>query len=109
MLESLRILRCAGNARKTNEFALFFVIVGSITIIIGVPFIIIVIVDIIIVIIILIIIIVVIIIIIVVVIALFNLRCPEVGLGIPYLTSGHFGSCRETWNFLVSRGRFRDS
>ena len=26
--------------------------------------------------------------------------CPEVGLGIPNLTSGHFGSCRETWNFL---------
>ena len=34
--------------------------------------------------------------------------CPEVGLGIPNLTSGHLGSCRETWNFLVSRGRFRN-
>ena len=97
MLESLRILRCAGNARKTNEFALFFVIVGSITIIIGVPFIII-IVDIIIVIIIFIIIIVVIIIIIVVVIALFNLRCPEVGLGIPNLTSGHFDCANKNLN-----------
>ena len=35
--------------------------------------------------------------------------CPEVGLGIPNLTSGHFRSCRETWNFLASRGRFRRS
>ena len=33
---------------------------------------------------------------------LFSFRCPEVSLGIPNLTSGHFGSCRETWNFLVS-------
>ena len=30
--------------------------------------------------------------------------CPEVGLGIPNLTSGHLGSCRETFEFLVSRG-----
>ena len=90
-------MRCVGNARKTNEFALFFFIVGSITIIIGVPFIIIIIVDIIIVIIIFIIIIIVIIII-VVVIALFNLRCPEVGLGIPNLISGHLDWADKTFN-----------
>ena len=35
--------------------------------------------------------------------------CPEVGLGILDLTSGHLGSCRETFEFLVSRGRFRNS
>ena len=75
---------------------MFFFIVESIAIIIGVPFIIIIIVDIIIVIIIFIIIIIVIII--VVVIALFNLRCPEVGLGIPNLTSGHFDCANKNLN-----------
>ena len=75
-----------------------FFIVGSITIIIGVPFIIIIIVHIIIVIVIFIIIIIIVIIIIVVVIALFSLRCPEVGLGIPNLTSGHLDCADKTWN-----------
>ena len=76
---------------KTNEFCMVFICsaVGGITIIIGVPFIIIIIiiVDIIIVIIIFVIIIIVIIII-VVVVALFNLRCPEVGLGREFATRG---------------------
>ena len=80
-----------------------FFIVGSITIIIGPLFIIIIIVHIIIVIVVFIIIIIVIIII-VVVIALFSLRCPEVGLGILNLTSGHLDRADKTLNpYVVQR------
>ena len=43
-------------------------------------------------------IIIIVVIIIVVVIALFNLRCPEVGLGIPNLTSGHFDCANKNLN-----------
>ena len=35
--------------------------------------------------------------------------CPEVRLRIPKPTSGHLESCRESLNFLVSRGPFGKS